>query len=71
MGCIEISIDISDRPEVQGLIETWDVLKCQRLQIYRRWISSLIETWDVLKFLVLCKGSPSIASLIETWDVLK
>ena len=35
------------------LIETWDVLKCNRLQRYagkRRW---LIETWDVLKWVML------------------
>ncbi len=36
--------------QIEGLIETWDVLKYDGKVIGCKQEESLIETWDVLKF---------------------
>ena len=50
MRCIEIAAFQIVAHVLYWLIETWDVLKCYRMQRGHDWKMGLIETWDVLKY---------------------
>jgi len=49
MGCIEIGKQGENEVSIQGLIETWDVLKFEKAREIAEVLYRLIETWDVLK----------------------
>ena len=49
MRCIEIPVEQPFLPDLDWLIETWDVLKFFLSPAPPSLRSGLIETWDVLK----------------------
>ena len=49
MRCIEMQGTGKNTVRVDGLIETWDVLKFTFSGFSPEWKFWLIETWDVLK----------------------